>query len=447
MEVVNEGGQWEWEMEVGNGGGQWESAMEVVNEGGQWGWAVGGSNGGGQWRCSMWVGSGGGQLGWAVGLGSGVGSGVGKWGWAVGVGNGGGQWGWEMGVYNGGGQWEWEMGVGNGGGQWKWAMETKQFAPFNVQKMNKGFGFGQNFNKFHSEKPVAKNEDRNLIIPRMVLNCFSRGSNREMFCDFTVVVDDVEFPCHRFVLNACSGFFEALFRSDMKERQEMRVTVHGVSRNTFQQILDIIYSGSDILTQENVLDLWKAAHQLQMEVLVTICENYVLENINVGNCFEVYLVSQLLTSHRVVEFVANYMRQNFFAVVGTEKFVELQYDDILKILRNQGTNVCVDFQIESILKWCSEADVTQSSRLSYLGDLIQAVNLAGATKECLAGLMTNKFILDNKIAITAINRHVAESLMNSPSAMQHGVLFKFPQTVNSCQHCVNKRPQMNSNFR
>ncbi|KAI8777862.1 kelch protein 40b, partial [Biomphalaria glabrata] len=109
---------------------------------------------------------------------------------------------------------------------------------------------------------ISKKNDRQLKITKDVLNCFSQGSNREMFCDFIVVVEEREFPCHRFVLSACSTFFEALLRSDMKESRQKRVVVKGMSPDIFKLILDVIYSGSDVLTPKTIIEIWKAAHQL-----------------------------------------------------------------------------------------------------------------------------------------------------------------------------------------
>jgi len=40
--------------------------------------------------------------------------------------------------------------------------------------------------------------------------------HEKSYCDFKLIADDEEFPCHRVVLAAVSPFFETMFNSDMK---------------------------------------------------------------------------------------------------------------------------------------------------------------------------------------------------------------------------------------
>ncbi|XP_055869156.1 kelch-like protein 24 [Biomphalaria glabrata] len=152
-----------------------------------------------------------------------------------------------------------------------------------------GQGFGSGVKASMYPQPfndnISKKNDRQLKIAKDVLNCFSQGSNREMFCDFIVVVEEREFPCHRFVLSACSTFFEALLRSDMKESRQKRVVVKGMSPDIFKLILDVIYSGSDVLTPKTIIEIWKAAHQLQIVFLMSLCEDFIQENLNEANCY------------------------------------------------------------------------------------------------------------------------------------------------------------------
>ncbi|KAK0044906.1 kelch-like protein 40b [Biomphalaria pfeifferi] len=86
-----------------------------------------------------------------------------------------------------------------------------------------------------------------------MLSC-SQVFARDKFCDFTIYIGDFEFPCHRFVLNVCSQFFEALLRSDMKETIEMSTTVHGISADIFRLVLDAMYGDSSALTADSMTE-------------------------------------------------------------------------------------------------------------------------------------------------------------------------------------------------
>ncbi|KAH9490567.1 hypothetical protein Btru_034132 [Bulinus truncatus] len=195
-------------------------------------------------------------------------------------------------------------------------------------------------------------EEKRSKIALGVLSCFSLGSNREMFCDFTVAIDDFEFPCHRFVLNACSGFFEGMFRCDMRESREMRVILQGMSPDIFRLILDVLYGGCDVVNAENVIQMWHAANQLQISFLIAMYENFVMENNTASNFYETYKHGQDLCSTKVIEFIFNFIAENFYAVTNSESFTLIKYEDLLQLLGDMRVKECCDFQIDAILKWC-----------------------------------------------------------------------------------------------
>ncbi|KAK0048947.1 kelch-like protein 40 [Biomphalaria pfeifferi] len=101
--------------------------------------------------------------------------------------------------------------------------------------------------------------------------------------DFTVTLDTTKFECHRFLLAACSGFFRGLFRSGMKETELKCVTVENISSETFELILETLYTANDVLTNDNVIDIWEAAHQLQIYFLITECEEFAIATLSLDN--------------------------------------------------------------------------------------------------------------------------------------------------------------------
>ncbi|KAK0054589.1 kelch-like protein 40b [Biomphalaria pfeifferi] len=313
----------------------------------------------------------------------------------------------------------------------------------------RGRGSGVNASIFQQpfDDNISKRNDRQLKISRDVLNCFSQGSNREMFCDFTVVVEEHEFPCHRFLLSACSKFFEALLRSDMKESRQKRVVVKGMSPDIFKLILDVIYCGSDVLTPKTIIEIWNAAHQLQIVFLMSLCEDFIQENLNEANCYEMYSLAQLLSSEKIINLAINFMAKHFYNFAQSGMFEQMKFEDFKKILQFQESTVCVDFKIDTIVNWCcqeynSNSDGSETDRQKYLGTLFHAVNLSQVSKICLASLMTNKHVLANTEAITAVNRQASQIVINPDYDLvfqqRNGFNLPFPQTSNTCLHCSNK---------
>ena len=66
---------------------------------------------------------------------------------------------------------------------------------------------------------------------------------QERLCDIKVLVEGSEFPAHRAVLAANSGFFEGLFCTGLKENMEDSVRVTELNTRVFKQLLNYMYTG------------------------------------------------------------------------------------------------------------------------------------------------------------------------------------------------------------
>lgn len=80
--------------------------------------------------------------------------------------------------------------------------------------------------------------------------CFDR---QNLFCDVTLVADNMEIPAHKMVLAACSPYFYAMFSvSEFEESRQDRITVQGVDFLALQLLVDYVYTSFVEVTEENV---------------------------------------------------------------------------------------------------------------------------------------------------------------------------------------------------
>ncbi|XP_059142406.1 kelch-like protein 29 [Physella acuta] len=288
------------------------------------------------------------------------------------------------------------------------------------------------------------------------------------FSDFTVIVDGKEFQCHRFILNACSGFFSALLRSGMKESIENRVTVEGISSGVFSLILDSLYKGENVLTQENVIDVWYAVNLLQISFLVSECEKFVVDNLISNNNLGVYRHAQTLDSKTVKKAILDVVVKEFEKYSHTPWLQELYPEDIQYLAEQDDLQVSSeDVVVSAILKWASyscedDRDVKQSiiikqsgegdqtdvardeqdvntsgdravadaledskqqssellacsrHRQQYLGSLLKACRISLVSADCIEALMNNDMVLENKQAMSAVRQAVMSHLKPMP---------------------------------
>ncbi|GFO38885.1 kelch-like protein 25 [Plakobranchus ocellatus] len=180
--------------------------------------------------------------------------------------------------------------------------------------------------------------------------------------DVTIKVENETFPCHRFILSANSGFFEAMFRSGMREALDGQVELKkNISAETFRMIRDYIYFGTDILTEENVMQVWHASNQLQIEFLYESCNQLLKKILSKENCIDIYINSKLLNSTALSDLAIKQVVVKFESLAKTEAILRLDGWDMEKLVKDDNLKVeSEDIVVKTILRWVKYEGPTKS---------------------------------------------------------------------------------------
>ncbi|CAL1548667.1 unnamed protein product [Lymnaea stagnalis] len=185
-----------------------------------------------------------------------------------------------------------------------------------------------------------------------IAKCLKSLWEQQDYLDYEVKVEDETFKCHRLILAACSPYFDALFRSDLKETRDGFSTLRTMSSTTFQLILTAIYTGSDVLTDENVIDVWNATHLLQIDFMIKHCEKRVVQGLTLDNFEEMYALAKLLDSKNVADGIVEFTIRHFNQVKNSNTFWQLAPNEFLSVVKSQDLMASSeDCVLESILKW------------------------------------------------------------------------------------------------
>ncbi|KAH9513869.1 hypothetical protein Btru_031600 [Bulinus truncatus] len=170
--------------------------------------------------------------------------------------------------------------------------------------------------------------------------------------DFTVTVGSTHFVCHKFLLAACSGFFQGLFRSQMKENICKCATLEGITRDTFALIVETLYTGHGVLTNDNVIDIWHAANQLQIQFLIEECETFINRSLSLNNCEQYLCHAKLLNRKDVLATIWNFIKRNFDSFSQTDSLLDVSISELLDLVKCQDLKVkSEDVVVESVLRW------------------------------------------------------------------------------------------------
>ncbi|XP_060871941.1 kelch-like protein 3 isoform X2 [Metopolophium dirhodum] len=210
--------------------------------------------------------------------------------------------------------------------------------------------------------------------------------NGEMFCDIKLKTDDHKIvTAHKVVLSAASPYFHAMF-TNFAERNHDLVLMKQFDSTALQQLVNFIYSGKILITEENVRVLLPAADLLLFHGVKEACCDFLQSQLCPTNCIginsfaDVHSCTNLITSSEV------YIHQYFLQVFGCDEFLSLSSEQVIKLISSDRLPVSAEeIVFESVIRWINyELD----SRHYILPQLLEHVRFPLMSK---AYLFTNVF--------------------------------------------------------
>ncbi|PIO14558.1 hypothetical protein AB205_0067790 [Aquarana catesbeiana] len=195
---------------------------------------------------------------------------------------------------------------------------------------------------------------------QIVLQQMNKMRQHREFCDLQIRVGPVLFPVHKLVLAASSPYFAALLSGGLKESSDDVVLIQEVEPNSFQLLLDFIYSGSVDISTENVQGLMVAADMMQLNDLVALCCDFLKEQIEPANCVGFFQFSEQLACQPLLEFTESYIHAHFPEVKQGDEFLNLTKDQLTRLLRSEELCIEDEHQVfASAMAWLQRDTATR----------------------------------------------------------------------------------------
>lgn len=101
----------------------------------------------------------------------------------------------------------------------------------------------------------------------------------QSFTDVVVTIGRHTYNCHKVILASMSLYFNAMFKSGMRESRAGTVNLHNIEHKIFEAVLRFMYTGSIVIAQDDVEGLLEAAVMLQIKCLQDQCEQFLQKQI------------------------------------------------------------------------------------------------------------------------------------------------------------------------
>ncbi|XP_069130320.1 kelch-like protein 26 isoform X2 [Argopecten irradians] len=193
-------------------------------------------------------------------------------------------------------------------------------------------------------------------------------------CDFTVKVEGSTYEIHKIVLASCSDYFKAVFSHDMLESRQEYVELKGLTKKGVQPLIKYAYSGSVILTLDNIQDVICAATFLQMNSAVELCIEYLKKKMTFDNAEELLGIGEILSIPTLKVYYRQYILDNFIQFSETDSFLRLDAETLTDYLLDDQLRTTTELQLlKAALRWYEHDPKARESKAFDVFDKIRYV--------------------------------------------------------------------------
>lgn len=150
------------------------------------------------------------------------------------------------------------------------------------------------------------------------------------YSDMTITVNEnFKFPVHKNIITHKSDVLKRMIDADMQEKKLNNIQMFDVDPVILQEILNYIYEGSCDFSR-GVHEMFRFAHMYEIKGLMQMCENYLLNNINVANVVDTLKLVDIESYDlsAVKKEAENFLTEHEDEVVNNENFVNYLMDNM-----------------------------------------------------------------------------------------------------------------------
>ncbi|XP_060857046.1 kelch-like protein 2 [Metopolophium dirhodum] len=268
-------------------------------------------------------------------------------------------------------------------------------------------------------KPAKLYEKSSFVDIYEVLQSLRNG---EVFCDIKLETDDKKIIfAHKVVLASASQYFHAMFTKFLEGNLDL-VVIRQIDSTALLLLVNFIYSGKIMVTEETVQVLLPGANLLQLEEVKEACCDFLQTQLCPANCIDINAIANLYNCTELLTSSEQYIQQHYSEVVGSEDFLSLSSAQVIKLISSDKLKVSSEEKVfESVIRWVKHE---LGSRKCFLPHLLEYARLPLTSKNYIIDKVVEEPLLKNcfkcKDYISeALNFHILKAAELIPQNIRH----------------------------
>ena len=217
---------------------------------------------------------------------------------------------------------------------------------------------------------------------------------------------------------------EAMLNSGMQESISGDIHFKDMDANTFELVLEFIYTGNDdIVSNDNGFALLEAASLLQIQPLFRKCEAILSQNVALDTCVDTLRFASAHNSKQLRMCASKIIWNKFEELVKQEDFMTLNFDELYEIITDNRLKVpSEEFVVKAVTNWGNYSDANANK----LGKLFANLRLYQLSSEHL--LVLKEYLsttLDSEIARKSIDKALEYKLFPAGRLTQNSIIARY----------------------
>ena len=224
-----------------------------------------------------------------------------------------------------------------------------------------------------ARKTFSKNTHDSVIRPLL------RQRDTGELCDIELKVNGRKFYAHKAILALGSPYFLSMFTCDMREKTTTEVDLSASlsieNDDVLARVLDFMYTGSILITTENVVEIIAVSDFLLMDDLKEYCKQFLLDlgNLDLSNCLRVRFLADDHNMPEVADAAQRIIEARFHDyLIHHDEILDLPPDCLLRLLKIPSVVQHTSYlELKKVVnRW---VDQEPSTRQTYLPCLVDCV--------------------------------------------------------------------------
>ncbi|XP_036359030.1 uncharacterized protein LOC118763563, partial [Octopus sinensis] len=199
----------------------------------------------------------------------------------------------------------------------------------------------------------------------------------EYLCNITIKVADRIFSAHQTILACHSRAFKRLIQQQDKLNRQLFLKLNDIDPDTFQNLLDYVYTGKINIDVCNITSISMAAQKLEMDSVLNLCRNFIKE-MSIEEAMAIIEIEPNPPCNKVFRSAINYILYNYQKVYKHDLFDRLSVNKVNYLLSHDSLVVEWEIQVlDGILKWIYYDVVNRSNHFQRLVKTVRFHMMSG----------------------------------------------------------------------